>query len=189
MFKVRFLWVLLVFFLGDIFALSAHENSCTAVVDTTEKDSLPKPMRPNGNPGFFTKENAIDSLMDWMFNRKSLGLFGLLAEVDFVDFVRLVDTVSPQIIVNGQYVQYRYRHAKGIQKLQKFTHKNALNKKNVQRVGTVISYKSSGPFSSHRVEFEIQKKKQRFTVRFELIERDGVFFWINACQIYENELL
>ncbi len=189
MFKVRFLWVLLVFFLGDIFALSAHENSCTEVVDTTQKDSLTKPVRPNGNPGFNTKENAIDSLMDWMFNRKNLGLYGLLAEVDFVDFVRLVDTLSPQIIVNGQYVQYRYKHAKSIQKLQKFTSKNGLNKKNVQRVGKVISYASSGPYKSQRVEFEIQKKKQRFTVRFELIERQGVFFWINACQIYENELL
>ena len=189
MFKVRFLCVLMVFFWGDIYSRSAYSELNATISDTVPKDTMAKVMRPNGNPGFYSKENAIDSLMDWMFNRKSLGLYGLLAEVDFVDFVRLIDTVSPQIIVNGQYVQYRYKHAKGIQKLQKFTHKNALNKKNVQRVGKVISYKSSGPYSSQRVEFEIQKKKQRFTVRFELIERGDAFFWVNACQIYENELL
>ena len=67
-----------------------------------------------------------DSISNWLFTKEDYNYQGLLLESEFVAMSRLSDSVSPDIVVHGQYMQYRWRVYKGMERAQKKSKKYKL---------------------------------------------------------------
>lgn len=165
-FKVRKVWLILVVFLASfITPLSAK------FANPKDSSSFPNPK------AFYSISQSIDSLMLWCFDKKApLGL-GLMPESDFLIMVRMVDTITPEVIVHGQYMNYRYRFLNGIKQIRKKASKQGLFYKQMEFNSTqYISYKNQGILPIWRIEFKLKRRKVSYNMRFELIEWNGNWY-------------
>jgi hypothetical protein len=165
-FKVRKVWWILVVFLASfVVPLSAK------FANTHDSTHIPNPQ------AFQSISQSIDSLMLWCFDKKAPLGFGLMPESDFLIMVRMIDTITPDVIVHGQYMNYRYRFLNGIKKIRKKASKQGLFYKQMEFNSTqYISYRNQGILPVWRVEFKLKRRKIAYNFRFELIEWNGNWY-------------
>ncbi|MEY3966417.1 MAG: hypothetical protein RL263_1586 [Bacteroidota bacterium] len=100
-----------------------------------------------------------------------------MPESDFLIMVRMVDTITPEVIVHGQYMNYRYRFLNGIKQIRKKASKQGLFYKQMEFNSTqYISYKNQGILPIWRIEFKLKRRKVSYSMRFELIEWNGNWY-------------
>lgn len=165
-FKVRKVWCILVVF------------TATFVVPLSAKVANLRDTSKSLNPeAFHSVSQSIDSLMLWCFDKKAPLGFGLMPETDFLLMVRLIDTITPQVIVHGQYLTYRSRFLNGVKKIRKKASKEGLFYKQMEFNSTkYISYRNQGILPVWRVEFNLKRRKIGYNMRFELIEWNGNWY-------------
>lgn len=141
--------------------------------------------------GFISHLDAVDTLTSWIFQKKfKKPNFGFLSQTQFVALARSYDTLSPEVAIYGQYVQYKFKFEKELIWLRKYARKNAFNSNNSTVDPTkviLIRVNSNPPFKMARVEYVIEKKKEEYVVRFELIYMDDQWYYVNKCSIYRDK--
>ncbi len=144
--------------------------------------------------GFKDERQAFDSLTVWISNAKSKTEYGFLAEDDFIKQLRLVDTVTPNNMARAQYVIYRHRMKKSIEKFKKYCKSNKLSFKKLDSLSGLpllvkwppIVYHNKGSFKIKRYEVELSRKKQKFVLQFELWWLEDRAYWTNELRYYDN---
>lgn len=165
-FKVRKVWWILVVFLASFVGPSSAKFA-------NNTDSS----RAKDVNAFQSISESIDSLILWSFDKKVPLGFGLMSESDFLIMVRMVDTITPEVIVHGQYMNYRYRFLNGIKQIRKKASKQGLFYKQMEYNSTqYISYKNQGILPIWRVEFNMKRRKAPYSMRYELIEWNGRWY-------------
>ena len=165
-FKVRKVWCILVVFLASFVAPLSAKFANT-------KDTTPS----LNTTAFYSISQSIDSLMFWCFDKRSTLGNGLMSENEFIEMVRLVDTISPEVIVHGQYMNYRYRVLNGVKQIRKKASKQGLIYKQMEfNPQKYISYKNQGILPIWRIEFKLNRRKVGYDMRFELIEWKGNWY-------------
>lgn len=131
--------------------------------------------------GYQNVKRVFDSLQVWIFTKEGYRYQGLLSESEFVEMTRLTDSVSPSIIVHGQYMQYRYRVFKGIEKAQKKAQKWNLKIDKISASWNKrISYENNGVYKMTRVEVPISYRNKPYMLRFEVLEWKGNWYHVGA---------
>ncbi len=143
------------------------------------------------SPGFSSHLVAVDTLTNWVFQKKyRKSNFGFLSPTQFVQLARSYDTLSPEVAINGQYVQYKFTFEKELRWLRKYTRKYAINSNNAsvdpEKV-ILIRVNTIPQFQMARVEYVIHKKKEEYVVRFELIYMNDQWYYVNKCSIYRDK--
>lgn len=165
-FKGRKVWWILVVFLTSFVGPSSAN-----FVNNQDSNQIPK------KPAFQSITQSIDSLIFWSFDKKATLGFGLLPESDFLVMVRMVDTITPEVIVHGQYMNYRYRFFNGIKQIRKKASKQGLFYKQMEfNSSEYLSYRNQGILPVWRIEFKLKRKKMAYIMRFELIEWNGQWY-------------
>lgn len=131
--------------------------------------------------GYRDLSQMFDSLFLWVFTKETYAYQGLLSEEAFVKMTRLSDSLSPPIVVHGQYMQYQWRVFKGIEKVKKKAKKLGLRQAKVQSLWTKrIAYNSEGVYKMTRLEVPISYNKQRYLLRFEGLFWNGNWYHVGA---------
>ncbi len=141
--------------------------------------------------GFNNHLDAVDTLTIWVFQKKyRKPVHGFLSQTQFVKLARSYDTLSPEVAIYAQYAQYKFQFEKELKWLRKYSRKYAINANNAtvdpQKV-ILIRVNSVPPFKMARVEYVIQKKKEEYVVRFELIYMNEQWYYVNKCSIYRDK--
>lgn len=179
-------------FNADSLKLKIKEGVTDAIIVT--KEALSTSIDSNRiviAPGFSSHLFAVDTLTQWIFNKKyRRSSFGFLSPTQFVLLARSYDTLSPEVAINGQYVQYKFKFEKELRWLRKYTRKNAINANNstvdLNKV-ILIRVNTIPQFQMARVEYVINKKKEEYVVRFELIYMNDQWYYVNKCSIYRDK--
>ncbi len=141
--------------------------------------------------GFVSHLEAVDTLTAWIFQKKfRKPNFGFLSQTQFVSLARSYDTLSPEVAMYGQFVQYKFKFEKELMWLRKYARKNAFNANNSTVDPSkviLIRVNTNPPFKMARVEYVIEKKKEEYIVRFELIYMDDQWYYVNKCSIYRDK--
>jgi len=143
------------------------------------------------SPGFPSHLDAVDTLTAWIFQKKyRKSTFGFLSPTQFVLLARSYDTLSPEIAINGQYVQYKFTFEKELRWLRKYSRKYSINSNNSSldpNKVILIRVNTIPQFQMARVEYVIIKKKEEYVVRFELIYMNEQWYYVNKCSIYRDK--
>lgn len=142
---------------------------------------------PNQEVGFVTERVLFDSLIQWVFTRKKYDYQGTLTQADFFKLTRTIDTISPEKIVYGQFMQYRWKVFKGIQKAQKRALKRSLRLEKLEFYWNKrITYDQRGTYLMRRIEVPFQLKKKKYTLRFEALNWEGVWYHVGRVEVLED---
>lgn len=143
------------------------------------------------SPGFPSHLEAVDTLTAWIFQKKyRKSNYGFLSHTQFVLLARSYDTLSPEIAINGQYVQYKFTFEKELRWLRKYSRKYSINSNNSSldpNKVILIRVNTIPQFQMARVEYVIIKKKEEYIVRFELIYMNEQWYYVNKCSIYRDK--
>lgn len=167
MIKVRnFAWIL-----GWLMSIIYCEKSNSQIELAGDSTSI------SVDTGFLTVEVAIDSLWLWTCNPKNPRSDQLMPENIFVQMAREKDTVSPMIILHGQYVNYRYRFTKGMENVQKSMKKKGLKPSKIEFNKTeLLYYNNSGGAPSIRAEVPIIYRNKKYLFRTILLLYKKVYY-------------
>ena len=131
--------------------------------------------------GYQSEKEVFDSLCVWLFTKEKYAYQGLLSELEFTEMTRLTDSVSPPVMVHGQYMQYRFRVFKGIEKAQKKARKWNLK---IDRISADwkkrISYENNGIYKMKRVEVPTSYRDKQYIFRFEALMWKGRWYHVGA---------
>jgi hypothetical protein len=143
------------------------------------------------SPGFPSHLEAVDTLTAWIFQKKyRKSNNGFLSPTQFVLLARSYDTLSPEVAIKGQYVQYKFTFEKELRWLRKYSRKYSINTNNssVDPSKVILIRVNTIPqFQMARVEYVIIKKKEEYVVRFELIYMNEQWYYVNKCSIYRDK--
>ena len=158
--------------------LPVSETPNTALLDSSSNGEIPK------IEGYYDLEVAFDSLKKWIFTKETYNYQCLLSEVEFVKMTRLSDSISPEIVVHGQFVQYRWKVFKGIEKAKKKAKKLQLREGKISAYwNRRISYDNQGLYGIKRIEVPLEYKKQKYTLRFEMLRWKRRWYHVGAVQV------
>ncbi len=167
MFKVRnFVW--LIVWLISVFYCDRTKSQNVLNSDTFDikKDT-----------GFSSVEVAMDSLWWWSCNPKTTKSEQLMPERIFIQMARVNDTISPVIILHGQYINYRYRFTKGMESLHKAMRNKRIKSSNVEFKKTeLIYYTNTGGAPSVRAEIPVIYKNKKYLFRTILLIFGNVYY-------------
>lgn len=167
MFKVRnFVWI--IGWLISVFCCDRTNSQNALISDTLDIKT---------DTGFSSVELAIDSLWWWSCNPKSAKSEQLMPERIFVQMAREKDTISPIIILHGQYINYRYRFTKGMESLHKSMRKKLIKSTSVEfKKSELIYYKNSGGAPSIRAEVPVIYRNKKYLFRTILLIYRNVYY-------------
>jgi len=158
--------------------LPVSEAPSMLLIDSSANGEIPK------IEGYYDLEDAFDSLKKWIFTKQTYNYQCLLSEVEFVKMTRLSDSISPEIVVHGQFVQYRWKVFKGIEKTKKKAKKLQLREgKIITYWNRRISYDNQGLYWIKRIEVPLEYKKAKYTLRFEMLRWGHKWYHVGAVQI------
>jgi len=158
--------------------LSVSETPSTVLIDSLENREVAK------IEGYYELEDAFDSLKKWIFTKETYSYQCLLSEAEFVKMTRLSDSLSPEIVVHGQFVQYRWKVFKGIEKSKKKAKKLQLREGKISTYWSRrISYDNQGLYLIKRIEVPLEYKKQKYTLRFEMLRWERRWYHVGAVQV------
>lgn len=158
--------------------LPVSETPSMLLIDSSAKREVAK------IEGYYVLEDAFDSLKKWIFTRETYNYQCLLSEVEFVKMTRLSDSLSPEIVVHGQFVQYRWKVFKGIEKAKKKAKKLQLREGKISTYwNRRISYDNQGLYGIKRLEVPLEYKKQKYTLRFEMLRWERRWYHVGAVQV------
>lgn len=138
--------------------------------------------------GFDDPELAIDSMVIWLFNRRSTyNNHGLLSETNFHDLTRMTDTVINDQNIHGNWLQYQYRFKKSLKKSIKYGKKNGIrsNRLNIPR-SKIIRYDRNGATPTSRLEIPLESRKDRFILRLDFFKWKNQWYFTGKVRIYKN---
>ena len=138
--------------------------------------------------GFEDPELAIDSMVIWLFNRRSTyNNHGLLSETNFHDLTRMTDTVINDQNIHGNWLQYQYRFKKSLKKSIKYGKKNGIrsNRLNIPR-SKIIRYDRNGATPTSRLEIPLESRKDRFILRLDFFKWKNQWYFTGKVRIYKN---
>ena len=145
----------------------------------SQSEPIVPPQERIQSDGYRDLSQMFDSLFLWVFTKETYAYQGLLQEDAFVKMTRLSDSLSPPIVVHGQYMQYRWRVFKGIEKVKKKAKKIGMRQAKVQsQWARRIAYNSEGVFKMTRLEVPISYNKQRYLLRFEGLFWNGKWYHV-----------
>lgn len=167
MVKVRnFVWIL--GWLMSIIYCEKTNSQSQLALDSTVSFS---------DTGFSTVEDAIDSLWWWACNPKVERSEQLMPEGIFVQMARENDTLSPMIVLHGQYINYRFRFSKGMESVQKSMKKKHLKWNKVEfKKSELIYYRNSGGAPSVRAEVPVIYRNKKYLFRTILLIYKNVYY-------------
>lgn len=167
MIKVRnFVWIL-----GWLMSIIYCENTNSQAESHLDSVSV------SIDTGFSTVELAIDSLWWWACNPKNPRSDQLMPEGIFVQMAREKDTLSPMIVLHGQYINYRYRFTKGMESVQKSMKKKHLKWNKVEfKKSELIYYRNSGGAPSIRAEVPVIYRNKKYLFRTILLIYKNVYY-------------
>ena len=161
-----------------IVQLPVSETPSVILIDSSANGDIAK------IEGYYALEDAFDSLRKWIFTRETYNYQYLLSEVEFVKMTRLSDSISPEIVVHGQFVQYRWKVFKGIEKAKKKAKKLQLREGKIStNWNWRISYDNQGLYLIKRIEVPLEYKKQKYTLRFEMLRWERRWYHVGAVQV------
>lgn len=140
------------------------------------------------NNGFDDPELAIDSMVVWLFNRRSTYKnYGLLSEKNFRALARMTDTVINDQNIHGNWLQYQYRFKKSLKKTIKYGKKNSLrlNRLNILK-SKIIRYDRNGVTPNSRLEIPLESRKDRFILRMDFFKWENQWYFTGKVRIYKN---
>lgn len=140
------------------------------------------------NNGFDDPELAIDSMVVWLFNRRSTYKnHGLLSEKNFRTLARMTDTVINDQNIHGNWLQYQYRFKKSLKKTIKYGKKNSLrlNRLNILK-SKIIRYDRNGVTPNSRLEIPLESRKDRFILRMDFFKWENQWYFTGKVRIYKN---
>ena len=162
----------------DSIQLPVSETPITVLIDSSANGEIPK------IEGYYALEDAFDSLRKWIFTRETYNYQYLLSEVEFVKMTRLSDSISPEIVVHGQFVQYRWKVFKGIEKAKKKAKKLQLREGKIStNWNWRISYDNQGLYLIKRIEVPLEYKKQKYTLRFEMLRWELRWYHVGGVKV------
>jgi len=138
--------------------------------------------------GFEDPELAIDSIVSWLFNRRSTyNNYGLLSETNFHDLTRMTDTVINDQNIHGNWLQYQYRFKKSLKKTIKYGKKNSIrsNRLNIPRY-KIIRYDRNGATPTSRLEIPLESRKDWFILRLDFFKWKNQWYFTGKVRIYKN---
>ncbi len=147
------------------------------VVDTT-------PVEFVFNPGFSTAEEALDTLVAWILNKKAMPEYGFVSQDQFLRELRLHDTASPQAMAEGQYLNYVFQFQKSFQKLRAQIAKQRFTWRGVHIRPEKGQWRSSNGFPATRYIITLEKGKKKWELRYELWWLDDRAYWVNRLQFF-----
>lgn len=134
--------------------------------------------------GYWEVKPMWDSISNWLFTKEDYNYQGLLLESEFVAMSRLSDSVSPDIVVHGQYMQYRWRVYKGMERAKKKSKKYKLKEGKIQANWSKrISYDNEGLYRIKRVEVPVSYRKNNYNIRFEALFWKGKWYHVGAVTV------
>ena len=158
--------------------LPVSETPGTVIIDSSANGDVPK------IEGYYDLEDAFDSLKKWIFTKQTYNYQCLLSEVEFVKMTRLSYSISPEIVVHGQFVQYLWKVFKGIEKTKKKAKKLQLREGKISAYwNRRISYDNQGLYLIKRIEVPLEYKKQKYTLRFEMLRWERRWYHVGAVQV------
>lgn len=158
--------------------LSVSETPSTVLIDSSANGMVAQ------NEGYYEIEDAFDSLKKWIFTKETYNYQCLLSEAEFVKMTRLSDSLSPEIVVHGQFVQYRWKVFKGIEKSKKKAKKLQLREGKISAYWKRrITYDNQGLYGIKRIEVPLEYKKQKYTLRFEMLRWERRWYHVGAVQV------
>jgi hypothetical protein len=166
---------------------TGHFNRVPLPVPGTQGTELLDSSATNGvsqNEGYYELKDAFDSLQKWIFTKETYNYQNVLTEPEFVKMTRLSDSLSPEIVVHGQYMQYRWRVFKGIEKTKKKAKKWQLRGDRITtKWNKRISYDNQGLYLIKRIEVPLEYRKEKYTLRFEMLRWGRKWYHVGAVQI------
>jgi hypothetical protein len=181
--------------LMTLFLISA---GCSQTIDSTRRnfrDSLIAAHWPFGDkndtaevivpaPGFASSQEALDTLVAWIQNKRAVPSYGFVSEQQFVRELRLHDTASPMAMVQGQYKNYVYHFQKSFFKWRNQIAKQNFSWRNVRIRPEKLELRSANGFPATRYVITLEKGKKRWELRYELWWLGETAYWVNKVQFF-----
>lgn len=138
--------------------------------------------------GFDNPESAIDSMVSWLFNRRSsYNGFGLLPEKHFHALIRMTDTLINDQNIHGNWLQYQYKFKKSLKKTIKYGKKNGIrsNRLNIPK-SKIIRYYRNLITPTARLEIPLESGKDYFILRLDFLKRKNYWYFTGKVRIHKN---
>jgi hypothetical protein len=135
-------------------------------------------------PGFSSSQEALDTLVAWIQNKRALPGYGFVSEQQFVRELRLHDTASPMAMVQGQYKNYVYQFQKSFFKWRNQIAKQNFSWRNVRIRPEKLELRSANGFPATRYVITLEKGKKRWELRYELWWLGETAYWVNKVQFF-----
>lgn len=148
----------------------------------------PNQITSDTTKGFDDPESAIDSMVIWLFNRRSTYKnHGLLPETNFHDLTRMIDTVINDQNIHGNWLQYQYRFKRSLKKTIKYGKKNGIrsNRLNVPK-SKVIRYDRNAVTPTARLEIPLESRKDHFILRLDFFKWENQWYFTGRVRMYKN---
>ncbi len=138
--------------------------------------------------GFNDPELAVDSMVSWLFNRRSTyNNYGLLSETYFHDLTRMTDTVINDQNIHGNWLQYQYRFKKSLKKSVKYGKKNGIQSNRLKiPKSEIIRYDRNGLTTTTRLEIPLESRKDRFILRLDFFKWENQWYFTGKVRMYKN---
>ncbi|MFM1898438.1 MAG: hypothetical protein RL577_678 [Bacteroidota bacterium] len=135
-------------------------------------------------PGFASSQEALDTLVAWIQNKRAVPGYGFVSEQQFVRELRMHDTASPMAMVQGQYKNYVYQFQKSFFKWRAQIAKQNFSWRNVRIRPEKLELRSANGFPATRYVITLEKGKKRWELRYELWWLGETAYWVNKVQFY-----
>ncbi|MFM6952912.1 MAG: hypothetical protein ACKOXR_07245, partial [Bacteroidota bacterium] len=132
-------------------------------------------------PAFYfqSKEQALDTLIAWLLQKKPAMSLGYLTKSEFVSQWRSHDTATLKQIVEGAWLTYQFKFKKSVLKTQLKMKQSKVNFKMAEVVPKPKITVSAAGDGITKYDYKVKYKKLTYILSFQLWWINGQGFWVN----------
>lgn len=131
------------------------------------------------NSHFDSKEQAIDTLINWVFQQSPKMDFGHLPRLLFEKQWYKHDSITAIQLIDGYWLTHQFKFKKSVLKMKKELKKTKINFKQVQIMPEPLTILSVAGDGISKYEYKARVKKLQFVFSFYLWWIDGKGYWVN----------
>lgn len=152
------------------------------VQDTSKQDDTLRLGIPNLGPVYFwfdSQEQALDSLLVALLNKKGMPPHAFLNNFQFTEQWKLHDTGASQQVIDGFWLTYQYQFNKSFLKTRKWLKKNKISLRRSAITSKPKTIESSDGSGITKYEYKVTYKQDKYVFWFQLWWIDGKAYWVN----------
>ncbi|MBM3937049.1 MAG: hypothetical protein FJ333_00125 [Sphingomonadales bacterium] len=132
-------------------------------------------------PAFYfqNKEQALDTLIAWLLQKKPAMSLGYLTKSEFVSQWRSHDTATLNQIIEGAWLTYQFKFKKSVLKTQLKMKQSKVNFKMAEVVPKPKITVSAAGDGITKYDYKVKYKKLTYILSFQLWWINGQGFWVN----------